>query len=136
MNMKPTNSDFDRWNEKKKKLAVISKKHLFKEGDVWWISLGLNIDSESYGKGEEFRRPVLVLRKLSGSNFIGIPLSSRLKQGTWFAEVKILGEDQTALLYQVRMFSSNRLQRRLTTLEDNDFNQIKEKLKDLLELSK
>ncbi len=134
--MKPQSNDFDRWNNQKKEIANNSQGHLFKEADVWWISMGLNISTETYGKGEFFRRPVIILKKLSSKSFIGIPLSSKIKTGSWFADVEILEEDQIALLYQIRMFSSNRLQRRLTTLEDKDFQRVKEKLKALLELSK
>ena len=34
------------------------------------------------------------------------------------------------------MFSANRFQRRITTIDDNDFNRVKQKLEQLLELSK
>ncbi len=57
--------DFDKWNEKKKKLdvRVIEETLFFKEAEVWWIHIGLNIGFETNGKGEEFTRPVLILKK-------------------------------------------------------------------------
>ncbi|MBP7846022.1 MAG: type II toxin-antitoxin system PemK/MazF family toxin [Candidatus Pacebacteria bacterium] len=127
--------DFDKWNTKKKSLEERNKKFLFKTGDIWWCSVGLNVGAESCGKGEIFRRPVLVLKKLSANSFIGIPLSTQKKEGSWFCGISILGEVQYVLLYQVRMFSANRFQRRLTTLDDGDFARVKEKLEALLELS-
>ena len=126
--------DFDTWNEKKKKLEKRSKKFFFHTGEIWWCSIGLNIASESCGKGSDYRRPVLVLKKLSGTSFIGVPLSTQKKEGTWFIDIIVHGEKKYALLYQIRMFSTNRLQRRLATLDDGDFSRIKEKLKALLEL--
>jgi len=126
--------DFDKWNLKKKGLKKISKKFLFKTGDIWWCSVGLNIKTESCGKGEDYQRPVLVLRKLSGESFVGIPLSTKKKEDTWFCGITVHGEKRYALLYQVRMFSTNRFQRRLASLDDADFKRIKEKLKALLEL--
>lgn len=126
--------DFDKWNSKKKELEKLSKKFLFKTGDIWWCSVGLNIKAESCGKGEDYQRPVLVLRKLSGENFIGIPLSTKKKEGTWFCEITVHGEKRYTLLYQIRMFSANRFQRRLASLDDTDFKKVKEKLKELLEL--
>jgi mRNA-degrading endonuclease toxin of MazEF toxin-antitoxin module len=67
--------------------------------------------------------------------FIGIPLSSQEKTGTWFTDITILGEKRWALLYQIKMFSTNRFQRRLATLDDKDLIKVKEKLEQLLQLS-
>ena len=127
--------DFDSWNVIKKDLDRKKTELLFKTGDIWWYSVGLNIQDESCGKGETFRRPVLVLKKLSKKTFIGIPLSTKKKIGSWFCPITILGDVQYVLLYQIRMFSINRLQRRLSALDDKDFYSVKEKLDVLLELS-
>ncbi|MDR3642346.1 MAG: type II toxin-antitoxin system PemK/MazF family toxin [Candidatus Doudnabacteria bacterium] len=125
--------DFDNWNEKKKALERRSEKFLFKSGDIWWCSVGINIGSESCGKGVTFRRPVLVVRKLSSVSFIGIPLSTQPKIGSWFSSVLVNGVTQFVLLYQIRMFHVNRFQRRLATLENKDLIEIKQKLETLLE---
>jgi mRNA interferase MazF len=129
------NKDFDKWNNKKKELERIETKFLFKTGDIWWCSVGLNVRIESCGKGEDYQRPVLVLKKLSAESFIGIPLSTQKKDGSWFIDITIHGEKRYALLYQVRLFSTNRFQRRLATLDDLDLFRVKEKLEALLELS-
>lgn len=126
--------DFDKWNLKKKEIENLDEKYLFKQGDVWWCSLGLNVKSESCGKGEDYRRPVLVLKKLSSESFIGVPLSSKEKNGSWFTDITIKGEIRYVLLYQIRMLHTNRLQRRFATLDDQDFKKVKEKLSNLLEL--
>jgi mRNA-degrading endonuclease toxin of MazEF toxin-antitoxin module len=127
--------DFDKWNSVKKKLENNQRKFFFKEGEIWWMSIGVNIANESCGKGEVFRRPVLVLRKLSGNSFIGLPLSSKEKIGSWFADVSINNNKRCVLLYQIRMFSTNRFESRLATLDDNDFKKVKEKLEQLLKLA-
>jgi mRNA interferase MazF len=127
--------DFDAWNVKKKDLEVNCRDILFSEGEVWWCTVGLNIAEESCGKGGTFRRPVIILKKLSRKNFIGIPLSTKKKEGSWFTSISIHTEIQYALLYQIRMFSTYRLQRRLATLDSSDYMQVKEKLSVLLELS-
>ncbi len=126
--------NFDAWNGVKKSLETRSEKILFKEGDIWWTSLGINIATESCGKGDTFRRPMLVIKKLSGKAAIVIPLTSQEKTGTWFQEIYIHGNRSWALLYQVRMMSTNRFQRRLATLDDTDFERVKKKLQQLLEL--
>ena len=126
--------DFDRWNGEKKRLEMDTKRILFKTGEIWWCSVGINVGGESCGKGKGFRRPVLILRKLSHTLFIGIPISTEKKKGSWFCDIFILQGAQYALLYQIKLFSANRLQRRLTILDDAFFLSIKQKLKTLLEL--
>lgn len=127
--------DFDKWNEFKKELDKLDKKFFFKEGEIWWMSVGLNIAMESCGKGKTLRRPVLIYKKLSGNLFIGLPLTSKEKTGTWFTDISINEEKRYVLLYQIRMFSTNRFESRLTTLDDNDYKKVKEKLEFLLKLS-
>ncbi len=127
--------DFDNWNSKKKLLEDRKKDFLFSEQEMWWCSVGLNVATESCGKGAAYQRPVLILKKLSKNNFIGIPLSIQEKIGSWFTDVSVHGEKRYVLLYLIRMFSVNRFQRRLATLDDIDFMKVKEKLECLLELS-
>lgn len=127
--------DFDAWNEAKKRMETKKNRFFFHAGEIWWCSVGINIAEESCGKGERHQRPVLILKKLSSKIFIGIPLSTQKKVGTWFTKITIHGEDRFALLYQVRMFSVNRFQRRLAALDDTDYKVVKEKLEALLELS-
>jgi mRNA interferase MazF len=128
---------YDEWNEKKKSIAIGEKtsKIYFREGDIWWCSIGLNVASESYGKGEEFRRPILIIKKLSHDTCIAIPLTSKEKVGSWFAEITIGGERKWAMLYQIKMIHKKRFQRKIAELDEKDVALVKEKLKTLLELS-
>lgn len=117
--------NFDKWNKKKKLREARNKDFLFKEGEVWWCSVGINIAIESCGKGRDFQRPVLVIKKLSQKAIIGIPLSTQPKFGSWFITVKLLGIKRYALLYQIRLFSIKRFQHRLGGLNKSDFIKIK-----------
>ena len=96
---------------------------------------GFKCGKESCGKGIIFRRPVLVLKKLSSDTFIGLPLSSKEKTGSWFIDITLSGEKRFVLLYQIRMFSTNRFESRFATIDDNDFKKVKEKFEFLLKLS-
>ncbi len=127
-------NDFDSWNEVKKSLSEKKEKYYFKSGDIWWISVGKNIGTESYGKGGIFRRPVLIIKKLSNDSCVALPLTSKNKTGSWFARVSFHGECRTVLLSQIRMVHCARFQRRLAVLDEADFGRVKEKLKQLLEL--
>jgi UDP-N-acetylbacillosamine transaminase len=78
--MEITDQTYDNWNEKKKSIAKDVKKIFFKEGEIWWVTLGLNVGEETYGKGDNFRRPVLIFRKLTGSSCVVLPLTSKEKK--------------------------------------------------------
>jgi len=127
---------YDSWNNKKKNLSTKKRKILFKESEIWWCSLGMNLGTESFGKGESFQRPVLVIKKLDKESCIGIPLTTRQKTGTWFSEILVFGEKRWAMLYQIRMISTIRFQRRMGFLKKKDLAKVKEKLGALLELFK
>jgi mRNA interferase MazF len=126
--------DFDRWNEVKKRLEGQARKILFREGVIWWCSVGINVTYEICGKGLEFRRPVLVLKKLSGSSFIGVPMSSKPKDGSWFMRLLVKDKQQTLLLHQVRMFSANRFESRLATAGEEELRSVRNGLRELLSL--
>jgi mRNA interferase MazF len=126
--------DFDKWNELKKDIENNNKKRFFNEWEIWWLSVWLNSRQESCWKWDSFRRPVLILKKLSSNTFIWIPLSSQYKTWTWFASYKQHWVDYTALLYQIRMFDICRFQRRIEQIDENDFKTIKNRLKNLLNL--
>lgn len=132
---KDLSTEYDAWNFKKKSLAKREEKFFFKTGEIWWCSLGLNIGTESYGKGETFRRPILIIKKLSGNACIVVPLTSRPKTGTWFQGITLHREKKWVMLHQIRMIHSNRFQRRMAVLDDGDFRRVKQKLEALLELS-
>lgn len=128
---------FNNWNIKKQEIHFSdrTKNIYFKEGQIWWCSIGQNVGSESFGKGEEFRRPILILKKLSSDLCIALPLTSREKNGSWFIDITFLGVKAYVLLYQIRVFNKKRFQRKIGELDEKDFKKIKEKLKVLLELS-
>ena len=70
--------DFDKWNNKKKYLDKSDKDLIFNEGEIWWSHFGINIGEEAYGKGEYFRRPVVILKKISQNSCIVIPTTTKM----------------------------------------------------------
>ena len=53
--------DFDGWIVKKKEYHYRdSLPPKFKERDIWWVSIGVNIGYEEDGKHEKYLRPVLI----------------------------------------------------------------------------
>ncbi len=125
---------FDTWNNQKKILHTKISQVYFKEWDVWWCSIGINIGNESYGKWENFRRPILIIKKLSADLFIAIPLTSKNKQWSWFCPYVLHGQTKYAMLYQVRTLHKNRLQRKIWELDETYLFAIKKSLRNLLSL--
>ena len=127
--------DFDKWNELKKDMESTERREIyFSNWDIWWTNIWLNLWTESCGKWENFRRPVLILKKLSLDNFIVIPLTSQKKTGTWFCEYELDWEINYVMLYQIKMMHKSRLERKIWKIETENLNKIKKRLKLLLNL--
>ena len=101
-------------------------KPLFKEGEVWWTSIGLNIGVEIFGKGDQFARPVLIFKKFNADSFLGIPLTSRLKDELWYIPLRCVDREARAVLSQTRCFDAKRLMKRMVALTDEQFVAIKQ----------
>jgi mRNA interferase MazF len=119
--------DFDTWNLFKKELDV-SKNKLFREKEIWWCSVGVNVGSEQHSLTADFSRPVLVFKKWSSNTFWGIPLTTKIKDLEFRYEFYIGEIHNQALITQMRCFDSKRLIRRLETMDDVLFREIQELL--------
>lgn len=126
--------DFDKWNELKKKIENISHDIIMKEWEIWWCSIWINTKTESCWKWPEFRRPILIVKKLSSNTCFVIPLSTKNKTWTWYANYEIDRVQYTALLYQLKMMHTNRFTKFEMKLDRQKFLEIKKRLKFLLNL--
>ena len=112
---------FLEWIRQKEKLHNnIYLPPLFKEAEIWWVAVGENIGVEINGKSGHFTRPVLIFKKLSRDSFLGIPMSTQPKVGTWYTNLRQGGKEVTVILSQIRIFSSNRLYEKVGELDDVD----------------
>lgn len=111
------------------KIALWSKpsKTLFKEGDIWWCSVGVNLGEEIFGKGVKFTRPILIFRKFTGNSFLGLPLTSHEKTGSWYVKITMHGEKSWVMLNQARTLDKKRLTNRIGALDGTDFFKVKER---------
>jgi mRNA-degrading endonuclease toxin of MazEF toxin-antitoxin module len=127
--------NFDKWNEVKKRTEQKEETAYFREREIYWANIGENIGYEQNGKGEDFMRPLLVFRKYSNKLFCGIPLSTTPREGSFFFNFKFL-EDKvsSALLVQTKTFDVKRLDRKIGTLNKKDFEQLEQKMKELMKL--
>lgn len=117
------------WSSVKKITEDNNKKVYFKERDIFWLKVGENIGHEQNGKGDKFQRPVLVLKRYSNDMFLGVPLSTTPREGSFFYQFSFInGETSTALLVQNRLFSSKRFIKKIGKISKNDFEELKQKL--------
>ena len=124
--------DFDKWNDKKKKLNSVVFDNYLHTREVWWCSLGINIGFEQDGKHQSFERPVLVVRKFSNDSVLIIPLSSKTKNNMFCFNFIHEGIPFSALLSQIRLISTKRLSRKIYQMDSLLFNQIHTAMKRLL----
>lgn len=126
------NKDFDKWNYKKKIIDLKDDIPYFKEGDIWWIHLGLNIGYEINGKGNDFVRPIIVIKKYNQYSFLGLPVGTSGKVNKYRVSVGILsGKEAFANMSQLRNIDSKRLINKIGHLNYNEFKQLKEKTSQL-----
>jgi mRNA interferase MazF len=124
--------DFDKWNLKKKIIDKNKRNLIIKEGDIWWSYFGINVGEESYGKGVDFRRPVIILKKITENSCIVIPTTTKAKEGQNFFKFSAKGFQRRAMLYQIKFISANRLRFKESQMTHEDFLQLKKSLANLL----
>ncbi len=127
---------YDTWNEVKKDVESKNLIFTFKVREIYWLKVGQNIGYEVYGKGEEFLRPVLVFRKFSKESFLGIPLTSQIKDDMFHFQFTPISKTKqsSAILSQIKLFSSKRIKSKMGKISTNDFDNLKNSLKKLLDL--
>lgn len=128
--------EYDKWNEVKKELSTKKKLISFKNRDIFWMHIGKNLGYETFGKGDDFLRPVLVFKKFSRNTFLGIPLTSAVKDDIFHYKfiVKTNAKVNYASLSQIRVFDISRMDNKLDKMSVEDFDKLKEKLGSLLDL--
>lgn len=121
---------FDDWNDKKKRLHDSRPNVMFKEGQIWWCSLGINVGEEVLGKGPMYRRPVIVVRKITHGSCVVIPTTTQEKRaGSWYFPFEINGLKRWAMICQIRFISSRRFSSRESSLTESEFRALKKALR-------
>ena len=92
-----------------------------------------------YGKGEEFVRPVIVVRQLTSDLFVGIPTSSTKKENNdYFHNISYVNRKKISvhsivMLLQFKTYSKKRLLSKIGTVNKNEFDEIVKKLKRVID---
>jgi mRNA interferase MazF len=128
-------NDFDVWNEFKKGIETGkgTQSRFPKEGEVGMSSLGRNIGFEQNGNGDNFSRPVLVIKKFNNNMFWIVPLSTKQKgMDFYFNYIDPSGKRVSAILAQLKLMSIKRIKRKMYDLDKEKLKEINVKLKSFL----
>lgn len=127
--------EFDKWNELKKKIdaLVVEPDRFPKEGEVWMSSTGKNIGFEQNGSGDNFSRPILIIKKFNNHMFWAVSLSTKQKKFDFYFNFTDPNDNKvSAILAQLKLISIKRLNRKLYELPKERLVEVKEKLKTFL----
>lgn len=118
--------DFDGWNREKKRMNNRPTTPFYHEREIWWCALGINIGFEQDGTGTNYDRPVLIIRGFNPHVFFGVALTGRKKRGKYYLPIgEIEGRQASVILSQVRLIDSKRLVRKMSTLEEDTFKEVR-----------
>ena len=125
--------DFNNWNIKKTNLDTIEVRPFFHVGEVWYCYLGVNVGYEQDGKGDDFLRPVVILKKF-GDTFWGIPLTRTIRpEKPYLYQFSFTeGIVSNAVLSQIRLIDARRLAYQTGEMKESEFDELRKKLKALL----
>ncbi len=124
--------EHDKWIPLKKKIDGFDNDALFHEQEIWWCFLGVNVGHEQDGKGDDFRRPVLIVRKFSRSLCLVIPLTTAVAEKPHRLHVMFGKRIGQVLLSQIRIIDEKRLLSKMGWLSPFQFSEIKKTLMKLL----
>jgi len=124
--------DFDSWNNLKKEIQNTEQSRFFKEGEIWWTRIGINIGHEADGKGEKYQRPVLIIKKYNKFSFLGIPLTTSPKMNPYGISLGSIDGKQVSLnASQIKYTDSRRITERMSVLSKEVFELVKQKASQL-----
>jgi mRNA interferase MazF len=101
------------------------KPPFFKEGEIWWCYMGENIGCEISGKGNSFKRPVLIIKKLDKYSFIALPVTRTIRNGSWYYHFYNKGVSNNIILVQPRYLDYRRLDKPLTSIFNDELMKVR-----------
>ena len=124
--------DFDKWNNRKKEINK-DKPNFYKERDIRWCSLGVNVGFEQDGTSGKFKRSVLIVKGFSMNVCLIVPLTTSKKINPYHVGVGIIeGKEAFVILSQIRLIDTKRLHARLDILSQEKFEEIRKAIRDLI----
>ncbi len=124
--------DFQEWHKSKSDIDEHKIRAFFHEREIWFTSLGLNVGFEQDGRGDKFLRPIIILKKFNNEVLWCIPLTKNHKKGKYYFSFHLEDKISTAILSQIRLVDAKRLQYKIGDISEENFDELKQKLIQLL----
>lgn len=125
--------DFKGWFDDKRKLDAEEKPPFYHEREIWWCALGVNVGSEQDGTGKNFDRPVVVVRGFNKDVCFIVALTGKKRDSKFHLYLgKVEEVEASAILSQVRLIDTRRLVKKICTLDDGKFEELKVRLRNIL----
>ena len=115
---------FKQWMWQKISIHQKEKNPFYKEREIWWSQFGQNIGDEENGKGQNFMRPVIIVRKYNKNLALVLPTSSKVKNNPYYYKINYKNTDYSVLLSQSRTIDTKRLKNKIADLPTNDFKKL------------
>jgi mRNA-degrading endonuclease toxin of MazEF toxin-antitoxin module len=124
--------DFKKWSKTKQEVHNDRPRIFFNEREVWFSYVGENIGFEQDGRGDEFLRPFVVIKKFNNEVAWVLPLTKNQKKGIYYFQFNLNNLTSTAILSQIRLVDVKRFKYKLGDISERDFIELKTKIRQLL----
>lgn len=126
--------DFKKWHGQKQEIENDRPRVFFNEREIWFCYLGENVGYEQDGRGDEFLRPVVVLKKFNNEVLWATPLTKTKKKSKYYFSFVFNAEKDmsVAILSQIRLVDAKRLKYKIGDIKISDFEILKNKIRQLL----
>ena len=106
----------------------------FSEREIWWARIGENVGSEQNGRGKQFTRPVLIVKKFHSGLMLVVPLTTKVKEGPYYIPISSApnGPKTVVTLSQVKALSSKRLLHKDRKISSEEFERVRAGLRKML----
>ncbi len=73
-----------------------------------------------------------MIRKFNNHLFLGVPLTTQIKENKYYHQVTLKEETQCVMLSQMRIFGNARMRSRLGELSRGQFAEVKKKIAEMI----
>lgn len=124
--------DYQKWHERKTYIENDRPRVFFKEREIWFCYVGENVGFEQDGRGDEFLRPVIIIKKFNNEVLWVVPLTKIEKKNRYYFSFTLNGKASVAILSQMRLIDAKRLKYKIGNVKIEDFKELKSKIRQLL----
>lgn len=123
---------FEKWKKIESRLNQKQFRPFFNRQEIWFCYWGKNIGDEQNGsKDQDYKRPVIVIKKYNKHLFLGVPLTLTIKNSEHYFNFSFKSHQISgAIVSQWRTLDAVRLIEKIGYINKNDFASLIEKLKE------